>query len=180
MFGTEDSSTGRAASGSSGITGAADEVRTFTITYRVRGGAIAYDDVIDIGWTVWGDQWDFDLDHLSASFTNPALDPANPDYRVWGHPRDVEGETARGAGVATLEAHDVHDHTAVEFRVTMPRPPGIATSGMQVSPAMACPASSRRRRRSTRTSTRPGRRRSAFSPITSGSSGSGSRQSPRW
>jgi uncharacterized membrane protein len=111
---------------------AADEVRTFTIAYRVEGGAIAYDDVIDIGWTVWGDQWDFDLDHLSASFTNSALDPSNPDYRVWGHPRDVEGTTVRGDGIATLEATDVHDHTAVEFRVTMPRPPGIDTSGMQV------------------------------------------------
>jgi uncharacterized membrane protein len=133
-FGTEDSIEGAPGERVVWHYRASDEVRTFTIAYRVEGGAIAYDDVIDIGWTVWGEQWDFDLDHLSASFTNPALDPANPDYRVWGHPRDVEGTTVRGDGVATLEATDVHDHTAVEFRITMPRPAGIDTSGMQVKP----------------------------------------------
>jgi hypothetical protein len=133
VFGTEESIAGQRGERVVWHYRAADEVRTFTVTYRVRGGAIAYDDVIDIGWTVWGEQWDFDLDHLAASFTNPALDPQNPDYRVWGHPRDVEGETARGAGVATLEARDVHDHTAVEFRITMPRPANIDTSGMRVS-----------------------------------------------
>ncbi len=51
---------------------------------------IAYDDVLDIGWGVWGDQWEFDLDHLTASFTNPALDPDDPLYRVWGHVVDVD------------------------------------------------------------------------------------------
>ncbi|MFL5870377.1 MAG: DUF2207 family protein [Solirubrobacterales bacterium] len=132
VFGTEDSIEGARGERVVWHYRASDEVRTFTITYRVEGGAIAYDDVIDVGWTVWGDQWSFDLDHLSASFTNPALDPANPDYRVWGHPRDVEGSTARGDGVATLEASDVHDHTAVEFRITMPRPANIDTTGMQV------------------------------------------------
>ena len=112
---------------------ATDEQRTFTISYRVIDGAVAYDDVIDVGWAVWGDQWDFDLDHLSASFTDPALDPADGDYRVWGHPRDVEGETVRGQGVATLEATDVPDHTGVEMRVTVPRRPGQAVSGARVA-----------------------------------------------
>jgi uncharacterized membrane protein len=107
---------------------ASDEQRTYTIAYRVDRGAVAYDDVIDVGWTVWGDQWDFDLDHLSASFSNPALDADDPAYRVWGHPRDVEGETVRGEGVATLEASDVHSGTAVEFRVTVPRRPGQGVS----------------------------------------------------
>ena len=68
------------------------------LSYRVRDAVVAYDDVLDIGWAVWGDQWDFDLDHLTASFTNPALDPDDPLYRVWGHPRDVEGDTVRGDG----------------------------------------------------------------------------------
>ena len=104
---------------------ATDEERTTTISYRVTNAVVAYEDVLDIGWAVWGDEWDFDLDHLNARFTNPALDPADPRnlYRVWGHPRDVEGETVRGEGVATLEASDVESGTAVEFRVTMPRDP---------------------------------------------------------
>ena len=81
---------------------ATDEQRATTLSYRVRDAVVAYDDVLDIGWAVWGAQWDFDLDHLTASFTNPALDPGDPLYRVWGHPRDVEGATARGEGEATL------------------------------------------------------------------------------
>ncbi len=118
---------------------ATDEVRTYTISYRVRGGAVAYDDVIDVGWTVWGEQWDFDLDHLSADLANPALDPADPLYRVWGHPRDVEGATERGDGIATLDASDVDSGTAVEFRVTVPRTEAINTAGMRVEPGEGLP-----------------------------------------
>ncbi|MDX6582427.1 MAG: hypothetical protein QOI10_1611 [Solirubrobacterales bacterium] len=102
---------------------AADEQRTTTISYRVVDGVVAYDDVLDIGWAVWGDQWDFDLDHLTADFTNPALDPADPLYRVWGHSDQAEGTTTRGDGVASLSADDVEQGHAVEFRVTMPRDP---------------------------------------------------------
>jgi uncharacterized membrane protein len=85
-----------------------------------------------VGWGIWGDQWDFDLDHLSASLANPQLDPDNNEYRVWGHPRDVEGETVRGDGEATLDATDVPDHTAVEFRVTIPRTPNQGVTAMRV------------------------------------------------
>ena len=63
------------------------------LSYRVRDAVVAYDDVLDIGWTVWGSQWDFDLDHLTASFTNPALDPTTPC-------------TGSGATRATSRAHD--------------------------------------------------------------------------
>ncbi len=100
---------------------ASDTRRTYELSYRVVDGAVAYDDVIDVFWTVWGDQWEFELDRLSAGLTNPDLDPADPDYRVWGHPRDVEGSTTRDPGVARLEASDVSAGTAVEIRVTIPR-----------------------------------------------------------
>jgi hypothetical protein len=121
--------------------GASDEERTFTLSYRVAGGAVAYDDVIDVGWAVWGDQWDFDLDELRATVTNPGLDPADERYRVWGHvfnegadadPERLDGETERADGVAILEAADVPDHTGVEIRVTVPRSPGLDVSGARV------------------------------------------------
>jgi uncharacterized membrane protein len=109
---------------------ASDEQRTTTISYRVIDGVVAYDDVLDIGWGVWGTEWDFDLEHLTAGFANPALDPADPLYRVWGHvfdsngePSRVDGETVRGTGEATLTADDVSSGTGVEIRVTMPRDP---------------------------------------------------------
>lgn len=121
---------------------ASDEQRTFDVTYRVAstnatgetsgvadGATVAYDDVIVVSWAVWGSQWEFDLSHLTASVTDPNLDPANPDYRVWGHPRDVEGVTSRDDGVARLSADDVLSGTAVEMRVTIPRQPGQDVSG---------------------------------------------------
>ena len=45
---------------------ASDESRTFTIRYRVVGALVAYDDVRDLEWKVWGDQWPFDLPTLRA------------------------------------------------------------------------------------------------------------------
>jgi uncharacterized membrane protein len=108
---------------------ARNEQRTYDISYRVVDGAVAYSDVIDVGWTVWGDQWKFDLPSLTAQLRNPALDPRDRAYRVWGHPRDVEGKTTRGRGVATLQASNVFAGQAVEMRVTVPRRPGQDVSG---------------------------------------------------
>src|SRR5919107_1335248 len=36
---------------------ATDEQRTFTVRYRLSGLAVAYDDVVDVYWQVWGDEW---------------------------------------------------------------------------------------------------------------------------
>ena len=108
---------------------ATDEQRVTTISYRVIDAVVAYDDVLDIGWGVWGQEWDFDLERLTATFANPALDPDDPLYRVWGHVVDVDeaeridGETTRAQGEATLEAEDVDSGAGVELRVTMPRDP---------------------------------------------------------
>jgi uncharacterized membrane protein len=121
---------------------ASDEQRTFTVTYRVdaRAHVRAYDDVIDVYWKVWGDQWDFSLDHLTANLKDPALDPANSLYRVWGHPRDVEGKTVRGPGEATLEASNVPAHQFVELRVTIPRTKGQDVSAAGVHSGNGLPA----------------------------------------
>jgi uncharacterized membrane protein len=119
---------------------ASDEQRTYAISYRVIDAVVAHDDVIDVGWTVWGDQWGFDLEHLTATFIDPALDPADDAYRVWGHPREVEGETVRADGEATLEAGDIDSGTAVEMRVTAPRTPGQNVSGARVESGPGLPA----------------------------------------
>lgn len=108
---------------------ASDEQRTFLVSYRVDKAVDAYDDVLDVNARVWGDQWDFSLDHLTANLKGPALDPSNPQYQVWGSPRSVKAKTTRGAGEATLDASDVRAHQFVELRVTVPRQPGQNVSG---------------------------------------------------
>ena len=61
----------RRRAGSSGTTALRRAAHLRRSRYRVIGGAVAYDDVIDVGWKVWGDQWNFDLDHLIASLQQP-------------------------------------------------------------------------------------------------------------
>src|SRR4029450_298025 len=36
---------------------ATDEQRTFTVRYRLDGLAVAHDDVVDVYWQAWGDEW---------------------------------------------------------------------------------------------------------------------------
>ncbi|HEY6653242.1 MAG TPA: DUF2207 domain-containing protein, partial [Solirubrobacterales bacterium] len=119
---------------------ASDEQRTFTVTYRVVAPrhVIAYGDVIDVYWRVWGDQWDFSLDHLTADLRDPALrahpgqeaSPSNPSA-VWGHPREVEGRDFLENGVAGLEASDIPARQFVELRALVPRTAGqgVAAAG---------------------------------------------------
>ena len=145
---------------------ASDQTRTFTVSYRVEDALVAYSDVLDLEWQVWGDQWDFDLDSLTASLGNPALDPADPRYRVWGKPRDVEGETSRDPGVALLEASDVREGQFVEMRVTVPRTPQQGWARRGPARARACRRSWPRSRRTTTSTTRPSTGRSAGSQPT--------------
>ena len=103
---------------------ASDEQRTFVVSYRVDKAVDAYDDVLDVNARVWGDQWDFSLDHLTAHLKSPLLDPGDRTYAVWASPRSVEAKTVRGAGVAGLAASGIPAHQYVELRVTVPRQPG--------------------------------------------------------
>ena len=95
---------------------AQDEVRDFTIGYRLSGLALAYDDVVDVNLKVWGDEWEQRLGQLTATMTLPG--PASgPSYRVFGHPVHVRGDVAREPDRAVLRALDVPDKQFVELRV---------------------------------------------------------------
>jgi uncharacterized membrane protein len=118
---------------------ATDEQRTFVVGYRLDKVVDAYDDVLDFNARVWGDQWDFSLDHLTAQLRSPLLDPANRTYEVWASPRSVEAKTIRGAGAAALSASGVPAHQFVELRVTVPRPPGLNVSGAKTHSGVAFP-----------------------------------------
>ena len=75
---------------------AADETRTFTLRYGIRGLAVAYDDVVDVNLKVWGDEWEQPLGRLTATMTGPGK-----VVRAWGHPVWVRGDvTLDGQPVA--------------------------------------------------------------------------------
>ena len=61
--------------------------RTFAIHYRLRGLAVAYDDVVDVNLKVWGDEWEQRLGRLTATMRGPG-----EVVRAWGHPVWVRGD----------------------------------------------------------------------------------------
>ncbi len=50
---------------------AADENRTFTLQYRLEGATRVYDDVVDVNWKVWGDEWTVGVSRVDATVTYP-------------------------------------------------------------------------------------------------------------
>ncbi|MBN2112611.1 MAG: DUF2207 domain-containing protein, partial [Acidimicrobiia bacterium] len=118
---------------------ATDETLTFTLTYRLLGLTVAYDDVVDVNLKVWGDEWTVGLRHLTARVILPAADLVPGTVLVYGHPATVDGETTLGAdGLSpALEAWGVPDGQWVEMRVVFPRRVLATTVGASVAPGAA-------------------------------------------
>ena len=112
---------------------AKNEDRTFTVRYRLSGLAVAYDDVVDVYWQAWGDEWQEPLDSLDAAMTLPG-NPQKGKVKVFGHPASVNGKTSLGPGKVspTLVASDVPSGQFVEMRVVFPRELLSSTSGARV------------------------------------------------
>ncbi|HUG31897.1 MAG TPA: DUF2207 domain-containing protein [Acidimicrobiia bacterium] len=109
-----------------------DETRTFELVYRMTGVVEVYDDIADLQYQVWGDQWGVRADLVTAQVNLPP--GASPgDLRVYGHPYGVDGESFLGDDGVTpgLEARDVPPHRFVEIRVVFP--PSLLTSSAGVS-----------------------------------------------
>src|SRR5215203_343674 len=112
---------------------ASDEKRTFTVSYRLGGLAVAHDDVVDVYWQAWGDEWQEPLDSLDATMNLPG-NPQTGDVKVFGHPASVSGETGLGPDRVspTLVASDVPPEQFVEMRVVFPRELLTSTGGARV------------------------------------------------
>lgn len=111
-----------------------DSLRTFFISYRFRGLAVAYSDVVDVDMNVWGASWPRDLSSLSATIKQPDQ-PDGTFYtplRVWGHPASVNGTVARMPGAAVLTAPNVPAHQFVELHTVFPRAILRSTGGAKV------------------------------------------------
>ena len=102
--------------------------RTFTIFYRFRGLAVAYDDVLDVNLNVWGDAWGESLPSLRATLRLPKP-TKSPSYRVWAGPAWVHGAVKRTPAAAVLQASRVPSHQLVDLRVVFPRSLLASTAG---------------------------------------------------
>ena len=94
---------------------------------RLRGLAVAYDDVVDVNLQVWGDEWEEPLGRLTATETAPGK-----ILRAWGHPVYVRGDVQLDGKRALLRALDVPAGQFVELRTVIPRSAFTSTAGMKV------------------------------------------------
>src|SRR5688500_15944803 len=106
---------------------ASNEERTFRIGYRLRGVAVAYDDVVDVNLQVWGDEWEVGLSQLTASLLAPG-----EVQRAWGHPVSIRGDVTLDGSRVLLRALDVPPGRFVELRALVPRRFFTSTEGMKV------------------------------------------------
>nr|MBA2523089.1 DUF2207 domain-containing protein [Solirubrobacterales bacterium] len=109
---------------------AADEVRDFDLNYRVENAVDVRDDVVDVTWVVWGDQWDFWLDHLDAQIS--AASGAEP-IDAWVRPRSLGTDPNLGA-TADASIDRLSEGEAVGFRAVFPRKAISSTAGTVATP----------------------------------------------
>jgi uncharacterized membrane protein len=111
---------------------AAGEPHTYTVSYRFRGLAVAYGDIVDVNLKVWGANWSSLVNDLRAELTLPKPTTLGPDYLVYGHPAWVKGVVERTPQAARLHAVGVPAHQFVELRVVFPRSLLRSTAGAKV------------------------------------------------
>ncbi|MDH4104341.1 MAG: DUF2207 domain-containing protein, partial [Thermoleophilia bacterium] len=107
---------------------ARDQTRAFTVSYTLRGVAVAYDDVVDVNLKVWGDQWAEPLSRLVAIESAP-----EGILRAWGKPVWVRGDVDLAGRRVTLRAVGVPAHQFVELRSLIPRSAFSSTLGMKIA-----------------------------------------------
>jgi uncharacterized membrane protein YgcG len=112
---------------------ATDQTRTFRISYRLRGAALAYDDVVEVNQQVWGNEWPAKLGRLQAILILPEQ-AGGPTVRGWGHPGSVDGTVDLGTDRIVLNASNVASGQAVELHATFPRGLLASTTGARTHP----------------------------------------------
>ena len=106
----------------------ADGTRTFDLDYRVVNAATIHKDVVDVAWTVWGDQWDFWLSDLTADISSAA---GVAPQEAWVRPRSLGEDVALG-DTASISVDRVPEGQAVGLRAVFPRDAVTSTSGAEV------------------------------------------------
>ena len=118
---------------SSGTTGRNGGIRTFTVSYRFRGVAVAYDDVVDVNLQVWGSQWPVPCLDLRAQMELPRpIALQGTRYRVWGAPAWVNGVVDRARTGTSLRAANIPPASSSRCARCFPRRLLTSTRGARV------------------------------------------------
>ena len=108
--------------------------RTFDLVYRVVNAATIHNDVVDVSWTVWGDQWDFWLNDLDAEIS--AQSDVAPE-QAWLRPRSLGAEVEVG-DAATVSVDRVPEGENVGFRAVFPATRSAAPAAPRSNTTRGC------------------------------------------
>lgn len=109
---------------------ASSEERTFTVEYDVEGAAVAYDDVVDVPWAVWGGQWEFWLDELDARIGLAGGD-AEP-VAAWMRPRKLGADLELAPGAVSVAVERLPSGEEAVLRAAFPRDAFTSVRGARV------------------------------------------------
>ena len=111
---------------------ASDEERTFQVEYDVTGAAVAHDDVVDVPWVVWGDQWEFWLDDLDARIALTGSDAEPLDG--WLRPAKLSADPELAPGAISVSAERLPSGEQAVLRAVFPRDAFRSVAGARVEP----------------------------------------------
>ncbi|MFA5247536.1 MAG: DUF2207 domain-containing protein, partial [Candidatus Micrarchaeia archaeon] len=93
---------------------AADEKKTFIVSYQLRNAINAYDDSLELYWKAWDSQWAAPVRYLSGAVHFPK--PLYSGSQVWLHPA-LDATYSLNGSLLTFEANNIPQETFLEFRV---------------------------------------------------------------
>lgn len=96
------------------------EIKTFKITYILQNAITSYDDVSELNWKLWGDDWDLALNEINATIYLPK--PVNDPKEIYtfGHPK-LDGKIGLlDNSKIILQAFNIPRRQFVELRLVFP------------------------------------------------------------
>jgi uncharacterized membrane protein len=91
----------------------------FVLSYEYYGGTKVYNDVSELHYKLWGEEWDRELDSFAATVTLPTEN--GDDISYWFHPDDYTIEDNKQGDVIYIEADNIPANNWYEIRAVFPR-----------------------------------------------------------
>jgi uncharacterized membrane protein len=91
----------------------------FVVSYDYYGGLKVYDDVSELHYKLWGEDWEKPLDHMSAEIH--LLPSAGSDAQYWLHPTSYTQSKKMKGNIITVETGRVPPNSWYEIRAVFSR-----------------------------------------------------------
>jgi uncharacterized membrane protein len=95
------------------------ETITFVVSYDYYRGLKVYDDVSELHYKMWGDEWEKPLNRLTVDITLPVQD--GDTVRYWLHPDTVTKQSTLNGNVITISTNTIPSREYYEIRAVFPR-----------------------------------------------------------